>query len=81
MLKAYVNVILKESILDPQGTAVKEGLFKLGFEAEDVRIGKHIEVALDMDSIDEASRLVEKMCEKLLINSEIETYTYTIKEA
>jgi phosphoribosylformylglycinamidine synthase PurS subunit len=80
MLKAYIDVILKESILDPQGTAVKEGLLKLGFKAEDVRIGKHIEILLDDIDIDKASKIVEQMCEKLLVNPEIETYRYSFKE-
>lgn len=81
MLKAYVNVTLKESILDPQGTAVREGLLKLGYNTEKVRIGKHIELTLDTKDVEEASKQVEAMCKSLLINSEIETYSYTIKEA
>ncbi|MCX7904095.1 MAG: phosphoribosylformylglycinamidine synthase subunit PurS [Caloramator sp.] len=75
-MKALIDVTLKESILDPQGSAVKEGLLKLGFDVEKVRIGKHIEVELkDMD-IEEAERIIKDMCEKLLINPVIETYTF-----
>lgn len=80
MLKGYIDVNLKESILDPQGTAVKEGLFKLGFDVEDVRIGKHIEISFADKNIEDASRMIEEMCQRLLINPEIETYKYVIKE-
>lgn len=79
MLKAYINVTLKQSILDPQGTAVREGLSKLGYEAANVRIGKHIEVALEGMDKNEASKMIEEMCTKLLINPEIEVYTYKIE--
>lgn len=75
-MKAYIDVTLKESILDPQGAAVKEGLLKLGYDVEGVRIGKHIEVELKSMEINEAEKLIKEMCEKLLINPVIETYTF-----
>ncbi|TDT62326.1 phosphoribosylformylglycinamidine synthase subunit PurS [Fonticella tunisiensis] len=80
MLKAYIDVTLKKSILDPQGTAVKEGLSKLGFEVETVRIGKHIEVTLNDMNRENAEKLIDEMCLKLLINPEIEVYSYRIEE-
>lgn len=79
MLKAYIDVTLKQSILDPQGTAVREGLGKLGYGVEDVRVGKHIEVLLGSMDMDNAVKTVEEMCKKLLINPEIEVYTYKIE--
>lgn len=80
MLKAFIDVTLKESILDPQGTAVKEGLYKLGFQVEDVRVGKHIEVLLNENNMETAAAAIDEMCHKLLINPEIEGYTYRIEE-
>lgn len=75
MIKAYIDVTLKKSILDPQGTAVK-GLSKLGFDGvENVRIGKHIEVVLKEDRMEAAEEKIHEMCKKLLVNSEVETYT------
>ncbi|KRQ86249.1 phosphoribosylformylglycinamidine synthase subunit PurS [Caloramator mitchellensis] len=78
-MKAYIDVTLKESILDPQGAAVKEGLIKLGYDVEGVRIGKHIEVELMDMEINEAEKLIREMCEKLLINPVIETYTFRLE--
>ncbi|GFR36063.1 phosphoribosylformylglycinamidine synthase subunit PurS [Thermobrachium celere] len=75
MIKAYIDVTLKKSILDPQGTAVKKGLEKLGLYAEDVRIGKHIEVVLREDKIEAAREKIEEMCRRLLVNFEVETYS------
>ncbi|CDF59485.1 phosphoribosylformylglycinamidine synthase subunit PurS [Thermobrachium celere] len=75
MIKAYIDVTLKKSILDPQGTAVKKGLEKLGLYAEDVRIGKHIEVVLREDKIEAAREKIDEMCRRLLVNFEVETYS------
>lgn len=75
MIKAYIDVTLKKSILDPQGTAVKKGLEKLGLYSEDVRIGKHIEVVLNENNVDTAREKIDEMCRKLLVNQEVEIYT------
>lgn len=75
MIKAYIDVTLKKSILDPQGTAVKKGLEKLSLNAEDVRIGKHIEVLLKEDKIEAAREKIDEMCRRLLVNFEVETYS------
>ncbi|MGV8147286.1 MAG: phosphoribosylformylglycinamidine synthase subunit PurS [Alkaliphilus sp.] len=79
-MKAKVYVTLKKSIADPQGTAIKGMLNKIGFsKVEDVRIGKLIE--LDLGSIEKENiegQLTE-MCEKLLANTVIEEYRFEIE--
>jgi len=71
MYKVKVYVTLRESILDPAGTAVKGSLNKLGFdEVQSVRIGKLIE--LTVDKVDE--NRIKDMCEKLLANTVMEDY-------
>ncbi|KDN57376.1 MAG: phosphoribosylformylglycinamidine synthase subunit PurS [Exiguobacterium sp.] len=72
MKKVNVYVTLRESVLDPQGVAVKGGLDHLGFTGvESVRIGKVIELQV-ADETTEA--MVRDMCEKLLVNTVIENY-------
>ncbi|EPE62094.1 MULTISPECIES: phosphoribosylformylglycinamidine synthase subunit PurS [unclassified Exiguobacterium] len=72
MKKVNVYVTLRESVLDPQGVAVKGGLEHLGFAGvESVRIGKVIELQV-ADETTEA--MVRDMCEKLLVNTVIENY-------
>ncbi len=72
-MKARVHVMLKNGVLDPQGAAVRHALGALGFEGVDgVRQGKVIELDL-ADGTSEA--LVNEMCEKLLANTVIESYT------
>lgn len=75
-MKAYVHVMLKNGVLDPQGKAIGQALHGLGFsEVGDVRAGKVIELDLP-DGFDQ-SRIAE-MCEKLLANTVIEDYRIDI---
>ncbi len=72
MKKVNVYVTLRESVLDPQGVAVKGGLEHLGFAGvESVRIGKVIELQVANDTTE---NMVKEMCEKLLVNTVIENY-------
>ncbi|NGQ97029.1 phosphoribosylformylglycinamidine synthase subunit PurS [Brevibacillus sp. SYP-B805] len=81
MYKAIVFVTLRESVLDPQGNAVKEALHTLGYdEVNEVRIGKYMEVALDTADRSQAEERVKEMCEKLLANTVIEDYRFEIVE-
>ncbi|MBZ8119070.1 phosphoribosylformylglycinamidine synthase subunit PurS [Roseovarius sp. LXJ103] len=72
-MKARVHIMLKTGVLDPQGEAVRHALGSLGFEGvEAVRQGKVIELDLAPGAT-EAD--VTAMCEKLLANTVIESYT------
>jgi phosphoribosylformylglycinamidine synthase len=72
-MKARVHVMLKTGVLDPQGEAVRHALGAMGFEGvKGVRQGKVIELDLD-EAATQAD--VEEMCEKLLANTVIESYS------
>ena len=72
-MKAKVHVMLKNGVLDPQGEAVKHALGTLGFGGVDgVRQGKIIELDLADGTTEET---VRDMCEKLLANTVIESYS------
>jgi len=72
-MKARVHVMLKNGVLDPQGEAVRHALGALGFQGvEGVRQGKVIELEL-ADGTTEAT--VRDMCERLLANTVIESYS------
>ncbi len=80
MYKVKVYVTLRESVLDPQGTAVQKSLNALNFqEVQDVRIGKYMELQLSESTAD-IDESVRNMCEKLLVNTVIEDYRYSIEE-
>ncbi|MFY0645891.1 phosphoribosylformylglycinamidine synthase subunit PurS [Sulfitobacter geojensis] len=72
-MKARVHVMLKNGVLDPQGEAVRHALGAIGFDGVNgVRQGKVIELDL-ADGTSEAD--VNAMCEKLLANTVIESYS------
>lgn len=72
-MKARIHVMLKNGVLDPQGAAIAHALGTLGFEGvEGVRQGKVIELDL-AEGTSEAT--VKDMCEKLLANTVIESYS------
>lgn len=81
MTKVKIYVTLRESVLDPQGSAVQGSLVKMGYnEVSDVRIGKYLEVQI-ADTDRDIDGLVKEMCEKLLTNTVIEDYRYEVEEA
>ena len=79
MMKARVTVMLKTGVLDPQGKAVHHALAALGFDGVNgVRQGKVIELDLAETDAAKAEVNVAEMCEKLLANMVIESYSIEI---
>jgi phosphoribosylformylglycinamidine synthase len=82
-MKAVVTVELKPSVLDPQGKAIQHSLSSLGFAGvEDVRVGKLFKIVLadgEQSRADVESQ-VRQMCERLLANTVIENFSYTLEE-
>ena len=82
-MKATVTVELKPSVLDPQGKAIEHSLSSLGFEGvEDVRAGKLFRIVLaeSGQTREGLESTVRQMCERLLANTVIENFSYTIEE-
>ncbi len=78
-MKARVHVMLKNGVLDPQGAAVCHALGTLGFDGVNgVRQGKVIELDLNESDRTKAEKSVQDMCEKLLANTVIESYSVEI---
>ena len=76
---AKIFIRLKPTVNDPQGLTIKSGLHQLGFEEiDDVRSGKYMELRLSSKNQSEASSRVKEMCEKLLANPIVETYSFDI---
>jgi len=68
--------MFKNGVLDPQGEAVKSALVGLGFfDVKGVRQGKIIKLELAKGA---DQNQVDKMCQQLLVNSVIESYTVEI---
>jgi phosphoribosylformylglycinamidine synthase subunit PurS len=79
VIKARVTVTLKNGVLDPQGKAIEGALGSLGFSGVgQVRQGKVFDLELNETDKAKAEEALKAMCEKLLANTVIENYTFTL---
>ncbi len=80
-MKIRIIITLKSGVLDPQGKAVKGALENLGFAGiKDVRVGKVVDLEIDVENKEKVADIVSDMCSKLLVNPVIETYQWDILE-
>jgi phosphoribosylformylglycinamidine synthase subunit PurS len=80
-MKAHVWVMLKSTVLDPQGTAIQQALASLGHASvRDVRQGKFF--VLELQGLDRAAAQleVEKLAREVLTNPVIEEFRFEIVE-
>jgi phosphoribosylformylglycinamidine synthase len=82
LMKAYVYVSLKKSVLDPQGKTIQGALKKLGYKGlEEVRQGKYFELTLDGGlNRAEAETEVARMAREVLTNPVIEEFRFSIED-
>lgn len=83
MYLAKIHVTLKPSVLDPQGVAVSGALQHMGYkEVQSLRIGKAMELKLNDKGLTQAAaeKRVGEMCDKLLANTQIERFEFTVKK-
>ncbi|MFH1067194.1 MAG: phosphoribosylformylglycinamidine synthase subunit PurS [bacterium] len=74
-MKITVHVMLKPSVFDPQGEAVKKAIHGLGMEnVKSARIGKIIELEIEGENDVKTRAKLEEICRDLLSNPVIETY-------
>ncbi|MFC7554064.1 phosphoribosylformylglycinamidine synthase subunit PurS [Pseudoroseomonas wenyumeiae] len=74
-MKAYVTVMPKNGVLDPQGKAIGHALGTLGFQGVgEVRAGKVIELELAETDPAKAKAAAEDMARRLLANTVIESF-------
>lgn len=79
-MKAYVTIMPKTGVLDPQGKAIGHALAGLGFAGVgEVRAGKVIVLELAEGDPAKARALAEEMARKLLANTVIESFTVEVR--
>ena len=79
-MKATVLIRPKAGILDPQGEAVGDALRTLGFSVSGARVGRLVDVDVEVEGDDpaEARAALERMSEELLANPLIESFTIEV---
>ena len=74
-MKIKVIVTLKSGVLDPQGKAIQQTLYGMGFtNVKDVRQGKYFDIDIDESDEQKAKQSAEEICKKLLANQVIEDF-------
>lgn len=81
-MKAYVTVMLKTTVLDPQGKTIQGALNKMGYQGlQDVRQGKFFELTLDGGlGRTQAEDEIARIAREVLTNPVIEEFRYSIDE-
>lgn len=78
-MTAHVWVMLKTTVLDPQGQTIQRALSSLGqSNVKDVRQGKFFVLKLDSASREEAQKQVERIAKEVLTNPIIEEFRFEI---
>ena len=76
---AHIRVYFKPGIHDPESETINRALGRLGFDQiASLSAGKFFDVDIEADDADAASATARQMCETLLANPVIETYSVEI---
>lgn len=80
MTKVRIFVTYKQSVFDPQGETIKDAIHTLDHDdVKDVQVGKFFDVTVD-GSGDAVEKTVKEIADQLLVNFNMETYTYQVME-
>ncbi len=77
--RAHIRVSFKPSVHDPESETISRALARIGFDQiESLSAGKFFDVDIDANDRQAAEATARKMCETLLANPVIETYSIEI---
>lgn len=79
-MKFRINITLKQGVLDTQGKAIENSLVRnLGFDQiSNVRQGKLVEIEVAETNEEKAKKIIDDICDKLLVNKVIEDYSFEV---
>ncbi len=79
IFQASIDIMPLPALLDPQGKAVSNNMQHVGLpEIGGVRIGKHITLNIEAPDQSTAETKVQEACEKLLANTIMEQFSFTV---
>lgn len=80
MINVRVYVTYKQSVFDPQGDTITKTVHAIGHpEVKSVKVGKFFDLSLDVTP-DKVDAVVKDIATNLLVNFNMETYTYQVLE-
>ncbi|MEA2035744.1 MAG: phosphoribosylformylglycinamidine synthase subunit PurS [Euryarchaeota archaeon] len=78
--KINITISLKGGMLDPEARAIQHALSNLGFNTENLSTARLFKIDLEAEDKDAARARSEEMCERLLANPVIHSYTIEVHE-
>lgn len=82
MYRVDLEVRPRPGVKDPQAEAVQESLSRLGHQAVTVgAVGRLLSLEIDCATEEEARRLTTELCDQLLVNPNLETFTLRVAQA
>jgi phosphoribosylformylglycinamidine synthase len=77
--QVQIKVMPLKDLLDPQGKAVMTGLHQLGISGvQDVRVGKHITLAIEAADATLAEAVARQAAQQLLANPVMEFFEVSV---
>ena len=77
--RAKVEVRLKPGHSDPEGETTKQSLAELSYSVLSVGAGKVYEIVLEARSLNEAKKIIDEICRRLLANPVKDNYIFEIE--
>lgn len=77
---AIITIELKKGMLDPEATAIRHALANLGFETGALSSARMFKIELESPDKAAAKATAEEMCERLLANPVIHSYSVEVRE-
>lgn len=81
-MRVRIYITLKKGVLDTQGKAIEGSLVKnLGFsQISGVRQGKLVELDINETDQNQLEKIIDEICDKLLVNKIMENYSFEVIE-
>ncbi|HUG75231.1 MAG TPA: phosphoribosylformylglycinamidine synthase subunit PurS [Acidimicrobiia bacterium] len=81
MFRVELAVRPRPGVKDPQAEAVQESLTRLGHGGVNVdAVGRLLSLTIECDTAEEAERITAGLCDQLLVNPSLETYSVSVGE-
>jgi phosphoribosylformylglycinamidine synthase len=81
MFRVELSVRPRPGVKDPQAEAVQESLTRLGHGGVNVdAVGRLLSLTIECDTAKEAERITADLCDQLLVNPSLETYSVSVGE-
>ena len=76
---AHIRVFFKPGVHDPESETINRALSRLGFDQiASLNAGKFFDIRINAPNAEQAEQAAHKMCNDLLANPVIETYSVEI---